>query len=69
MTISTLGITIKSVLDNSTTTNDNMYGTIVPEIPTCNLHQPKDVSEISKKHTQPSLFIQKLDEIKHKHNI
>ena len=68
--IPTFGIRIKSVLENSGISNNNVHQTIIPEIPPWNLHRPRvnlELSSLSKKDT-PSVFIQKFKEIKNDHS-
>ena len=57
--IPTFGIRIKSVLENSGISNENVHQTIIPEVPFWTLHQPKvnlEVSNLSQKGTS-SLFL------------
>ena len=65
------GIRIKSVLENSGISNNNVHQTIIPETPPWNLHRPRvnlELSSLSKKDTPSAVFIQKINEIKNDHS-
>ena len=66
--IPTFGIRIKSVLENSGISNNNVHQTIIPEIPPWNLHRSRVNLELSKKDTPSPVFIQKINEIKNDHS-
>ena len=69
--IPTFGIRIKSVLENSGISNNNVHQTIIPEIPPWNLHRLRvnlELSSLSKKDTPSPVFIQKFNEIKNDHS-
>ena len=69
--IPTFGIIIKSVLENSGISNNNVHQIIIPEIPPWNLHRPRvnlELSSLSKKDTPSPVFIQKFNEIKNDHS-
>ena len=69
--IPTFGIRIKTVLENSDFSNDNIHQTIISEIPPWTLHRPRvnlELSSLSKKDTPSPVFIQKFNEIKNEHS-
>ena len=69
--IPTFGIRIQSLLGDSNIENNIVHETIISEVSPWTLHHPKvnlDLSDLSKKHTQAPLFIQKCNEIKDDHS-
>ena len=62
---------MQSVLEDSNIENNNVYETIISEVPPWILHNPKvllDLSHLSKKDTTSPVFIQKFNEIKDEHS-
>ena len=69
--IPTFGIRLKSVLENSGFSNNNVHQTIIPEIPPWTLYRPRvnlELSNLSKRDTPSLVFIQKFNEIKNDHS-
>ena len=69
--IPTFGIRLKSVLENSGFSNNNVHQTIIPEIPPWTLYRPRvnlELSILSKRDTPSLVFIQKFNEIKNDHS-
>ena len=65
--IPTFGIRIQRILETSDFKNDNIHPSIIPEFPPWTLHKPKvilDLSELSKKDTQPEYFLERFSIIK-----
>ena len=58
-------------MENSNIPNENVYETIIPEVPPWTLNQPRvnlDLSNLCKKDTSSLVFIQKYYEIKDEHS-
>ena len=69
--IPTFGIRVKSLLEHSNISNNNVHDTIIPEVPPWTLDQPRvilDLSKLSKKDTSSLVFTQKYNEIKDEHS-
>ena len=69
--IPTFGIRVKSLLEHSNISNNNVHETIIPEVPPWTLDQPRvilDLSKLSKKDTSSLVFTQKYNEIKDEHS-
>ena len=69
--IPTFGIRLKSVLENSGFSNNNVHQTIIPKIPPWTLYRPRvnlELSNLSKRDTPSLVFIQKFNEIKNDHS-
>ena len=69
--IPTFGIRLKSVLENSGFSNNNVHQTIIPEIPPWTLYRPRvnlELSNLSKRDTPSLVFIQNFNEIKNDHS-
>ena len=69
--IPTFGIRVKSLLEHSNISNNNVHETIIPEVPPWTLDQPRvipNLSKLSKKDTSSLVFTQKYNEIKDEHS-
>ena len=67
--IPTFGIRANSLLEHSNISNNNVYETIIPEVPPWTLDQPKVILDLSKLSKDTSLvFTQKYNEIKDEHS-
>ena len=69
--IPSFGIRIQSVLDANNILNDNVYDTVIPQVPSWAMHHPKvclDLSVLTKKDTPSHVFIQKFNEIMDEHS-